>query len=430
MSPEIIGLICVILLLVLIYTRMWVGLAMLVIGFWGLVTIIGWNEALSVLALTPYSAVADYTVAAIPLFILMGMVVYHMGFASDLFYSANKCIGQLPGGLAMASSAACAILGVVTDSPVAVITLGKVAVPEMRKYHYDDSLANASIVAGAALASLIPPSVGFIVYGMLTGASIGELYIAAVIPGIVLTVLIMLFIGIRARINPRLAPPGPKTNFKEKIVSLKYTWGVGLIFVLILVGIYAGVFTPTEAGAIGAFGALVTSLFARRLNRQNLINSILETAQMTAMIVLLIVGAFTFIKLMAVSKLPFMLADFVIGLALPKYVVMTIIILIYIVLGMFCDIMAAIMLTIPVIFPVVVALGFDPLWYGVLIVIVAEMGLITPPIGMSVFMLSGITKTPISTIFRGVWPFVAIEIIFVAILTAFPQIALWLPSTM
>ena len=403
---------------------------MLFVGFAGLVAILGWGRAFSIVALTPYSAISDYTVAAIPLFILMGMVIYTAGFAKDLFHSAYKWIGQWRGGLAMASSVACAILGVVTDSPVAVVTMGKVAVPEMRKYNYDDSLATASIVAGASLASLVPPSVGFIVYGMLTGESIGKLYMAAVVPGIVLTVLIMLLIGLWVRINPRLAPVGPKTSFKEKIVSLKYTWGVGLVLVLILVGIYAGVFTPTEAGAIGAFGAIVISLIARRLNGQNLLNAVLETAQMAAMIVLLIIGAFTFIKLMAVSQLPSMLADFVIGLHLSKYLVLALTILIYVILGMFCDIMVAILLTVPVLVPVIVAMGFDPVWYGVLLVVVIEMGLISPPIGMNVFMLSGITGTPIGTIFRGVWPFVAIELVFVVILTTFPQIALWLPGTM
>ena len=308
--------------------------------------------------------------------------------------------------------------------------MGKVAVPEMRKYHYDDKLATGSIACAGTLAFLIPPSVAFIIYGILTENSIGALFIAGFLPGVLLSILFIITIIIITTRNPKAGPVGPKTSFKEKIVSLKYTWGVGLVLVLILVGIYAGVFTPTEAGAIGAFGAIVISLIARRLNGQNLLNAVLETAQMAAMIVLLIIGAFTFIKLMAVSQLPSMLADFVIGLHLSKYLVLALTILIYVILGMFCDIMVAILLTVPVLVPVIVAMGFDPVWYGVLLVVVIEMGLITPPIGMNVFMLSGITGTPIGTIFRGVWPFVAIELVFVVILTTFPQIALWLPGTM
>ena len=403
---------------------------MLFVGFGGLVAILGWDVALSVVGTVPYRSISNYTFAAMPLFMMMGIFVTNTGFASDLFNTAYKWIGQLRGGLAMATSVACAILGVITDSMVAVITMGKAAVPEMRKYKYNEALSNASVVAGASLASLVPPSVGFILYGMLTGESVGALYIAAVIPGIFLTVMMLLTIGVWAKINPKLAPAGPKTSVKEKVVSLKNTWGVAALFILIIVGIYAGIFTPTEAGAVGAFGALVIGLLGRRFTKKTLIESILETAQMTAMVVLLVAGAFVFTKMMTVSKLPFMLADFVTGLAVSKYLVLTAIILIYIILGMFCDIMACIIITIPILFPVIEALGFDPIWYGVLIVIVAEVGMITPPVGLNVFLLSGITKTPINVIFRGVWPFVVIILLSIVILTIFPQIVLWLPGTM
>lgn len=430
MSPELIGILSLLLLLVLMYARMWIGFVMLFIGFWGIVAIAGWRVGFEVMATVPYRTIADYTFAAMPLFLMMGVVVTNTGFASDLFQSAYKWIGQLRGGLAMATCLACAILGVVTDSMVAVITLGKVAVPEMRKYKYSDSLATASVAAGASLASLIPPSVAFILYGMLTGASIGKLYIGAIIPGILLTALMLLLIAIQARFNPQVAPAGPKTRFKEKIVSLKYTWGVGALFLLILGGIYAGVFTPTEAGAIGAFGSIILGIVGKRLNRQNLIASILETAQMTAMIVVLIVGAFLFLKLMALSKLPFVLGDFVVGLNLSKYAILAIIVLVYVLLGMFTDIMASMLITMPIIFPVIEALGFDPIWYGVVIVIVIEMGFITPPFGMSVFLLSGITNTPINTIFKGIWLFVLTILVFIVLLTIFPQIVMFLPGTM
>lgn len=430
MSPEIVGVICVILLLVLIYTRMWVGFVMLFIAFWGLVAILGWGPALGVLATVPYRNIANYTFAAIPLFLLMGEVLYNTGIAADLFYSAYKWVGQLRGGLAIACALASAILGVVTDSLVAAITLGKVAMPEMRKYNYDESLASASIVGGASLASLIPPSTAFILYGLLTGTSIGSLYIAAIIPAIVLTVLIILTIATVVQINPRLAPPGPKSSFKEKIVSLKYTWTMGLLMLLILGGIYAGVFTPTEAGAIGSFGAIVVALIARRLTAQNLLNSILETAQMTAMMTLLMAGAFVFMSLMTVSRLPFMLGDFVAGLALSKYVIMAILVFVYIILGSLSDIVSCIIITTPILFPVIVALGFDPVWYGVMMVALIELGFLTPPIGINTFMFCGVTGIPVGTVFRGVWPFVIAILVFIVIMIIFPQIATFLPGTM
>ncbi len=430
MSPEIIGVIGILALLVMIYLRMWIGFAMMIVGFFGLIAIMGFQSALNILATVPLRGVADYTFAAMPLFTMLGVVVSELGFATDLFNAGYKWIGHLRGGLAMASAVACAILGVVTDSMVAVITLGKSAVPEMRRFHYDESLATASVVAGASLASLIPPSIAFIIYAILTGESVGKLYVAAIIPGIVMTGIILGLIALMVKVKPQLATKGPKTTFKEKLTSLKLTWAIALIFVLILGGIYAGIFTPTEAGAIGAFGAVVIGLISKRLTRKNLIKSILETAQMTAMIVFIVGGAFVFLKMMTVSKLPFTLADFVVGLQVSPYLTIAIIILIYIILGMVSDIMGAILITVPILFPVIQSLGFDPIWFGVLIVILLELGFITPPIGMNVYILSGITKTPLDVIFRGVWPFVAAILIFVIIMVIFPQIVLFLPGTM
>ena len=406
------------------------GLALLFVGFWGYVLIRGWDVSLSMLMVIPYRTISNYLFAAMPLFLMMGIFMTNTGFARDLFYSAHKWIGQLRGGLAMATAIASAILGVITDSMVAVITLGKAAVPEMRKYKYDDSLANASVAGGASLASLVPPSIGFIMYGMLTQQSVGELYIAAVIPSVFLTVAILFLIGFMAKINPKLAPPGPKTSFKEKVVSTKFTWGVAALFILIIAGIYAGIFTPTEAGAVGAFGALVIGFVGRRWTRKTLVNSILETAQMTAMIVVLVAGAFVFANMMTVSKLPFALAEFVAGLEVSRYVVMAVIMLIYVIMGMFSDIMPCIIVTIPILFPVIQTLGFDPIWFGVIMCLLAEMGMITPPIGMNIFILSGITNTPINVIFRGIWPFVLLLLFSIVILTIFPQIVLWLPGTM
>lgn len=430
MSPEIIGIVCLFVLLVFIYARMWIGFAMMLVGFCGLVAILGWKGSLSILGTVPYRGVADYTFAAMPLFIMMGVIVHELGFASDLFRTGYTCIGQFRGGLAMATAFACAILGVITDSMVAVITLGKSAIPEMRKYEYDESLAAASVVAGGSLASLMPPSIAFIIFAILTGESVGRLYIAAVVPAVVMTLMLIGLIIILVKINPQLAKAGPRTTIKEKVLSLKFTWSIGSLFVLILGGIYAGIFTPTEAGAIGTFGAIVIGIISRRLNRNNLVKSILETAKMTAMIVFITAGAFVFLRLMTVSQLPFTLADFVANLQISKYVTIAFIVLVYIILGMISDVMGAILITVPILFPVIQKLGFDPIWFGVMIVIVLELGFITPPIGMNVFILSGISNISISTIFRGVWPFIVTILVFVFLLIVFPQIALFLPNLM
>jgi tripartite ATP-independent transporter DctM subunit len=429
-KPEIIGVIGIIALLVLLYGRMWVGFSMLFVGFWCIVAIMGWDRALPVLAAIPYRNVCNYTLAAIPLFILMGGVLEHSGVANDLFYSAYKWLGQLRGGLAMATSVASAVLGVVTDSLVVAIILGKVAVPEMKKYSYDEALAAASVVAGASTASLIPPSIAFLLYALLTNESVGKLFIGAVIPGILLTLVIVVIIGAYARIRPKMAPAGPKTTFREKIASLKYTWGVMVIILMIVGGIYAGIFTPTEAAAIGAAGSMLVALIARRLTRRNLLNAILETAKTTAMIVLMVSGAFVFATMVTVSNLNFMLGEYIAGLTASKYLVLVVVLIMYIVIGMFCDIITGIILTIPIVYPVILSLGFDSVWFGIILVIIMEIGFITPPVGMNVFTFSGVTGIPVGTIFRGVWPFVLAELICIVILTIFPQIVLFLPSTM
>lgn len=430
MRPEIIGVIGIVALLVFLYARMWVGFSMLFVGFWCIVAILGWDRALAVLAAVPYRNVCNYTLAAIPLFILMGGVLQHTGVATDLFYSAYKWLGQFRGGLAMATSIASAILGVVTDSLVAAIILGKVAVPEMKRYSYDEALAAASVVAGASTASLIPPSIAFLLYAILTNESVGKLFIGAIIPGIVLTAVIVLIIAAYARIKPSVAPAGPRTSFKEKVVSLKYTWAVGVIIILIIGGIYAGIFTPTEAAAIGAAGSMLVTFAARRLKGRNLLDAILETAQTTAMIVLMISGAFVFATMITISDLNFRLGEFIAGLQVSKYLVLTTILIMYIIIGMFCDIITGIVLTVPIIYPLILTLGFDSVWFGIILVIIMEIGFITPPVGMNVFTFSGVTGIPVGTIFRGIWPFVLAELICIVILTIFPQIVLFLPGTM
>ena len=308
--------------------------------------------------------------------------------------------------------------------------MGKVALPQMRKYKYDDAMASGCIASAGTMGILIPPSMGFILYGLLTEQSIGKLFMAGFLPGILLTVLMVIAILVMTAIRPEAGPAGPKSTLKEKVVSLKKIWHVMLLFLLVLGGIYGGIFTPTEAGAIGAFGALVIVIATRQLTRGYLQEILKEATTTSAMIFLVVVGAFIFMKFLGLSKLPFALVKIIEHLQVSKYVIFAGIILLYILLGMFLEIYSAVTFTIPIIYPVIVALGFDPIWFGVIVVLVIEMGLVTPPVGMNVFILNGMTGIPLETIFRGIVPFFLAMIVCVILLAVFPEMALFLPRTM
>lgn len=428
MSPNSVGLIGGFLLILLLFARMGVGFAMTFVGFLGFAYIEGIEGALGVMATVPYRSIADYVVSVVPLFILMGFVASNTGMCEDLYLTAYKWVGQLPGGLAMATMAACAgFAAICGESMAQAATMGKVAVPEMKKYNYDMRLATGSVASGGTLGILIPPSLGFILYAILTQESVGLLFMAGVLPGILLTTLFIITIALLCKHNPQLGPPGPKTDFKEKITSLKHTGGVLSLFLLVMGGIYSGVFTPTEAGAIGAFGAIVISAVRRKLNKSNFVKSFMETSQITAMIFVMVIGAFVFMRFLAVSKLPFTLAGFVTELQMPRYFIFMMIIMAYVILGMFLDIIATVILTVPIIYPTIIALGFNSIWFGVIIVLVMEMGLITPPVGMNVFIIGGVTDTPLGVVFQGTFPFVIAMIVCVILVTSFPQIALFIP---
>ncbi len=431
MSPETIGLLGILAVVVLLLARMWIGLTMAIVGLFGLIALRGIDGAMGVLGTVPYKYVAFYPMSAIPLFVCMAIVISNTGIGASLFLTAHKWIGQLRGGLAMASVLASGgLAAIMGDSVAEVVTMSQIAVPEMRKYNYDEQLATGSVAAGGTLGILIPPSLGFILYGILTEQSIGMLFMAGILPGILLTFLFMVTIWIITLFRPSAGPPGRKTSFKTKVMSLKGTWHVLLLFLLIIGGIYGGIFTPTEAGGVGAFGAIAISAVSGRLTFKILIDSLLEATRITAMIMLLIVGAFILMKFLAISKLPFMLAETVSSLTLPTYLVFSGIIILYILLGMFLDIFSAIVLTIPVIYPLILKMGFDPIWFGVIMVLVMEMGLITPPVGLNVFALAGTTDISIHLIFKGVLPFVLAMIICIILLAVFPQIALFIPGLM
>ncbi|MEW6663684.1 MAG: TRAP transporter large permease [Thermodesulfobacteriota bacterium] len=431
MSAEMTGVVGICILLILIFMRMNIGLSMASVGFFGFAGVAGIKSALGMLGTTVYNTVAYYPLTVVPLFILMGAVISHSGLGEVLFEGAYKWLGHLRGGLATATIAACAVFAAMCGSSTAeTVTIGRIALPEMKRYNYSDSFACGCVACAGSLAVLIPPSIGFLMYGILTEQSVGVLFIAGIIPGILLSALFVGTVLVITALHPQAGPAGSKTPLREKIRILKVVGPVSVLLLLVLGGIYVGVFTPTEAGAVGAFGAIMVTLIAGYLSPKKLLASITETGTTTSMILMLMIGAFIFMKFLAISKLTFALPRVIGGLGLSPYVALFAIILFYIVLGMFFEIMSGMVLTIPLVYPVVMHLGFDPIWFGVILVLLMEMGLATPPIGLNVFLLSTVTDVPLRTIFKGVWPFIAAICLCLALVILFPQIALFLPNKM
>jgi tripartite ATP-independent transporter DctM subunit len=432
MSPEIIGILGILLMFILLAFGMYIGMAMALVGFLGLCVIVGVDSGINILGITPLAEGSSYTLSVIPLFVLMGQFAFNSGISTDIYKTVYAWMGRFRGGLAMATVCACAGFAAVCGSSLATgATMGMVAIPEMDKYKYDQRLSTGCVAAGGTLGILIPPSIGFIIYGILTEESIGRLFMAGILPGILLAILFILAIYIQCKINPKMGPRGEATTWKVKIKSLSGTWGVLLLIFLVMGGLYFGVVTPTEAAGVGAFGSFLISLFKRKLNFQGLIQCLMDTGKTTAMIFLIIIGANIFSSFLGLAKIPMGLADFIAGLELPKTVILAAIILIYVVMGCVMDCYAIMILTVPIIFPVIEALQFDPIWFGVLMVIVLEVGLITPPVGLNVFVLKGAAPdVPLTTIFRGIWPFLIAALLSIVILIIFPQIALYLPSRM
>jgi len=431
LEPVMLGYLGIALLFILLFLRMYIGLAMAFAGFLGVLYLAGTNPAFGLLGSVPFNT-PKYDLIVIPLFVLMGEFAFAGGLTRDLYSVANKWLTRLPGGLAITTIAACAGFASVCGSSAATAAaVGKVALPEMQKYKYDGRLATGSIAAGGTLGILIPPSVAFALYGVLSETSIGKLFIAGILPGVLLAFLFMLTVYIQCRHNTKLGPPGPSTTFVEKIVALKDSWPIIFLFLLVVVGLYTGFFTATEIGAIGSFAALLIALCKRQLRKQSFIDAISETGTITAMIFLIIVGANIYNFFLALTGLPTILAEFVAALSVPPLVILLGILFVYLLLGCVTEIYTMIILTLPIFLPILNALGFDLVFFGVLMVIMIEMGLITPPIGVNVFIIKGIaTDVTMGDIFRGVFPFLAAMIICIGLLIAFPQIALFLPNLM
>lgn len=427
----ILGCFGMIFLFILLFLKMPIGFAMALVGFLGMWTLTGnLGASVSMLGSIPYGAVANYIFCVAPLFILMGELAYYSGMSDDLFETAYKWLGRLPGGLSMASIAGCAGFSAVCgDSLATAVTMGSVALPEMEKKNYSPSLSTGGIAAGGTLGILIPPSVGFIFYALVTEESIGRLFIAGILPGILLTCLFILCIFIIAKLDPSKAPRGEKTTFKEKLISLKGILAMFGLFVLILGGILGGVFSPIEGGAIGTVGTFIYALFRRRINLKVLKKATSEAAKITCKLIVIIMGVGVLGAFLASTRLPFQLAEIVVNMQVNRYLVFAAIVILYLVLGCVLNVIPIILLTMPAIFPTVLALDFDPIWFGVISVLLMEMGQITPPIGIIVFAVSSVAKdVPMETIFRGIFPFLLCMIVCVVILTIFPQIALYLPN--
>lgn len=431
-SSQVMALIGLGTLLLFLALGMYIAFTMTLVGFLGITYMSGIDAALYHMGTVVYATTSEYHYAVIPFFLFMGYLCAGSGISRDLYSTAHKWLGQLPGGLGMATIAGCAGFAAVSGSSMATAAvMGATAIPEMKKYKYSPQLATGCAAAGGTLGILIPPSITFIFYAILTDQSISKLFIAGIFPGLLLAALFMLIIYIQARINPQLAPPGPKTSLKEKMISLKGTGGMMFLFALVIGGIYAGIFTPTEAGAIGAIGALIIALVNRQLTWQNFTAALLETGRTTAMLFIMFIGAMIMSYFLAGSQAPSLISNFIAELPLPRYVLLMFILIIYAFLGSVMNILPAVIVTLPIFFPTVMALGFDPIWFGVIMVIMVEMGLVTPPVGMNVFVIKGVAgDVPIGTIYRGVIPFIIIMVVTVIILVVFPQIALFLPGQM
>ena len=430
MSPLITFVIGMAVFLLLAFVGMPIAFAFGIVGFVGVLMIKGVGPGLAMLGSAPWQWSSQAGLLVVPLFILMGQFAFHSGISRDLFVAANKWIGRLPGGLALATNLACTGFAACTGSSLASgATMGTIAYPEMMKFKYSPRLATGCIASGGTLGILIPPSVVFIIYGFLTAQPIGVLFIAGIVPGLLLSGLFLTLISVMVLRNPKLGPRGQSFPWGERLKALTGVWGMLVIFLLVVGGLYLGVFAPSEAGAIGAFGAFVVAL-SRRTKIPLLLTALKDSMRLTCMVMTILIGAMIFGVFLTVSGFPSMASAWITGLPVSPYAVLILILLMYIPLGMIMDAMAMVLLTIPVIFPIITGLGFDPIWFGVLIVLVFEMALITPPVGMIVYVVQGVTKVPLEEVFRGNMPFLIAMVVALALLLAFPQISLWLPGTM
>jgi C4-dicarboxylate transporter, DctM subunit len=432
LDPDLVAIGGFVLLFALMLLRVPIGLAMGLVGIAGYGLLGGFGPALKLLAQSPIRTATEANFGVIPMFLIMGAISSASGMSRELFFSANSFLGRFRGGLGMATIAACAGFAAISGSSVATAaTFSAVAYPEMRRYGYPQSFSTGVIAAGGTLGAMFPPSIVLAVYGVMTEQDIGRLFVAGILPGLLAATMYILTITAIALARPRYLPQGGRSSWDERLKGLRQIWAIALLFLFVIGGLYGGVFAPTEAGAMGAGGALVIALVRRKLSLPQLVECLLRALRTTAAIFTILIGAIIFGYFLTITETPQKVTMLLTGLGLGRYGVLALIMVMYIVLGCVMDAMAMIILTIPIIFPVVSALGFDPIWFGVIIVMTVELGLIHPPVGMNVFVIKSVVRdVKIATIFLGVLPFVMTDIIRLVILIALPRIATFLPERM
>ena len=432
MSTDAVAIIGFVVLFALMLLRVPIGMAMGLVGVSGFAYLSGGGPALKIVGHTTMRTVTDFNFAVIPLFLLMGSLATTSGMSRELFRAANGFVGHLRGGLGIATIAACGGFAAICGSSVATAaTFSRVAYPEMRRYGYPQSFATGVIAAGGTLGIMIPPSTVFAVYGLITEQDVGKLFVAGIVPGILAVLMYMATISIIGALRPGFLPAGPRSSWTERLAGVRDVWATVLLFAFVIGGIYGGMFTATEAAGMGAGGAFIIGIVRRRLSRADILRSLLEATRTTAAVFTVLIGAILFGYFLTITQTPQKVSEFLGSLGLGAYGILALIMLMYLVLGCLMDALAMIILTIPIVFPVVKALGFDPIWFGVIIVMTVELGLIHPPVGMNIFVIKSVVDdVKISTIFYGVLPFIVTDLIRLAILIAFPILALWLPSHM
>lgn len=432
MNPMIAGLVGIFVLLLLFFLNMPVSFAMAFVGFIGYGFLVSWDAAVSLLIRDIFTQLSNYPLNVIVLFVLMGSFAFASGMSSRLYDSAHKIAGKMPAGLAVATILACSGFAAICGSTAATAaTIGRVAMPEMRRYGYSDGLGTGCIASAGTIGIMIPPSTVFIVYGILTEQSIGTLFAAGILPGVVLTFFFVVTVFILAFNDKSIAPIGQMTTFGEKVKALLGIADIFILFALSVGGLFLGWYSPNQAAGIGAAGALLIGILYRQITWQKFFTASREGLRTACMIMMLIAGASVFGKFMAVTTIPANLSTWVSGLPLPPVGIMALIFLILFVGGFFLDAMALIMLTIPIIYPVVLHLNYDPVWFGVVIVLLSQIAVVTPPVGVNVYVIKGIApEVPIEKIFRGTFPFLVAMVVLLVILLLFPESVLWLPNWM
>jgi len=431
MSEVTVGLLGMAVVLCLFLTGIELGFAMALVGFLGFSYLVSVPAALNLLAKDVFHVFADYGFTVIPLFVLMGQIAFNAGIAKRLYNTSYRFIGHIPGGLAMATVGGAAAFGAITgSSPATAATFASVAVPEMDQYGYRKKLSTGIVSTCGTLGSLIPPSVTLIVFGIITEQSIGRLFLAAIIPGLIISFFLFSIVYGWCRIDPSLGPKGEKSTWKERMVSLKDVIWVLIIFLIVIGGLTWGYFTPTEAGSVGTFAVLLLSIAKREINFKGFIKSIGEALRTACMVLMLIAGSTIFGHFLVVTKIPMLAADWIVELPYPHFLIMIFILLIYEIGGSFIDDLAFMVLATPIFFPVVIKLGYDPIWFGVILHIFVMIGCLIPPVAINVFVVKNITKIPFGVIYSGVVPFLISYVICAAILFLFPQLTLFLPSVL